>query len=212
MPINSFSSPVLSLSFYLSIHPSIHPSTHYPSIHVSIFFRFFLYLSFIRTVTFCTDRYVFIHCCPLILFVLNSHCSVSYSAVSFSFPLSYRPGGSSSTRDRTNAIYLSYFLSSVLAILRMVDHPSPPIRLASKFSYTYIHHTVHLSSTCPLTYVSSFSRSFSRVCLFLAFSYTPFFFLSLSLLLSRNLCVRMRRSMCARLNRAGAVEMAGSCE
>lgn len=83
-----------------------------------------------------------------------------FSFSDFSIPTDLR------VRERTNAIYLSYFLSGVQAraTLCTVDHPSPPVRrFASKFPYICTHHAVHLSSALSRfsrAHVSPFSRSF----------------------------------------------------
>lgn len=119
---------------------------------LSLSFSFFLCFSFIRTITLCANRYVLIHYCPLILFVLNPYCSVIRNFLSLS--LHHIVPADLRVRDRTNAIYLSYFLSSVPATL---PYGRPPFASLQSFSYMYTYTTLSTCLTPSLSPIYSLS-------------------------------------------------------
>lgn len=159
----------------------------------------------------------------------------------FSFPahpLSFGVPTDLRVRDRTNAIYLSYFLS-------VYGGPPFATRSSPRFKVSlcvYTPHTVHLSCAFLLSRVHVCTLSLAPSNMFLYFSpslserCSPSFSLSYlkrsgiltplplsfsllippprafssSLAFSQSLRTYACQSVCARLNRAGAVEMAGS--
>lgn len=108
-----------------------------------------------------------------------------YSELSFSFLLLIVPVDLG-VRDRTNVIYLSYFLP---ACQLLSAYGRPPFATRSPsfkvFLYVYIHHCPLVFPTFPLAYVPSFSRSFQQASLFFFFivgtSLAPSLYPSLSL-------------------------------
>lgn len=193
----------LSLSLYLSIY-------------LSIFF------SFSPSLSLCLSLIRHILCRSLHSYPLASRPYYSVIRSFPFFPLFLIVPVDRRVRDCTNAIYLSYFLSSVLVILRMADHPSPPIFLASKFSYTYnttlstclchLSSRVHIlllsllsaSFSIFLLHCRNISRSFSCVYLLLASSHTHQHTLILPLAFSQSLRTYAPIHVCAAEPRKGS--------
>lgn len=100
--------------------------------------------------------------------------------------------------------FLSFFLACFSIFLLHCRRGTLPAFL---LLFSFI---VHLHPPCALSYPNSLSLSFYRSIYFVLVLPLRARFLSLSLAFSQSLRTYARQPMCARLNRAGAVEMAGS--